>query len=432
MKLKLIRFFWGFGTHFLLLSIGALLMTPDPCWALGPKEILVVANKKVADSVRLSKYYMKKRGIPQDNLITLCVADKEDISREDYEKDVAIPIRRYIKDKDPFRLIRCLVMMYGVPLRVARPKLTSETKAQLKELENRRDRLQSQMKGVMGEEQDRLDALKAELAEVKRKILALKRTDQSSSLDSEIALVLERDYSIAGWIPNPYFLGYRGKRIKNLPRSVLMVSRLDGPSAELVRRIIDDSVFVEKKGLRGTAYFDARWSESDNKEASGYAFYDQSIHRAARLVKKSKIMPVVLDIQQALFQPGDCPEAALYCGWYSLANYVDAFEWQPGAVGYHIASSECTTLKRKNSRVWCKMMLEQGVAATLGPVGEPYVEAFPVPEAFFALLIQGRLTLAECYTASNPFWSWKMVLVGDPLYCPFKNARTEYGTDKGP
>ena len=87
-------------------------------------------------------------------------------------------------------------------------------------------------------------------------------------------------------------------------------------------------------------------------------------------------MPVVVNDNPELFQPGECPNAALYCGWYSLARYVDAFEWRSGSVGYHIASSECATLKGRGSQVWCKMMLEKGVAATVGPVNEPYVQAF--------------------------------------------------------
>jgi len=125
---------------------------------------------------------------------------------------------------------------------------------------------------------------------------------------------------------------------------------------------------------------------------------------------------VVLDDKQNLFQPGDCPNAALYCGWYSLANYVDAFTWEKGAVGFHIASSECATLKRKNSNVWCKKMLDKGIAATIGPVGEPYVQSFPLPEIFFNFLTKGKLTLAESYLVSLPYLSWKQVLVGDPLY----------------
>jgi uncharacterized protein (TIGR03790 family) len=66
------------------------------------------------------------------------------------------------------------------------------------------------------------------------------------------------------------------------------------------------------------------------------------------------------------------------------------------------------------------MMLEKGIAATLGPVGEPYVQAFPPPEIFFGFLVDGYLSLAEVYIISLPHLSWKMALIGDPLYQPFK------------
>jgi uncharacterized protein (TIGR03790 family) len=290
--------------------------------------------------------------------------------------------------------------------------------------------LKSQIK--ISKKEERRSDLQEELSTIKNKILKFQYASRSASLDSEIALVLEEHYELEGWVPNPYFLGYRGKRIQGLPKDVLMVSRLDGPSAEIVRRMIDDSLLAEEHGLQGTAYFDARWSEPEQRKTSGYAFYDQSIHRAAKLVKKSNVVPVIVNDKPALFQPGDCPQAALYCGWYSLKKYIDAFSWRPGAVGYHIASGECTTLKGQNSNVWCKMMIEKGVAATLGPVSEPYVQDFPPPEVFFGLLLEGRLTLAECFAASSPFWSWKMVLIGDPLYCPFKNHKTADSPKKSP
>jgi uncharacterized protein (TIGR03790 family) len=248
---------------------------------------------------------------------------------------------------------------------------------------------------------------------------------QGAAVDSELALVREDNYPLDRWLPNKYFLGYRGKEIKNMPQRVILVSRLDGPSEEIVRRIIDDSLQTEKEGLQGKAYFDARWPDPGDKEVKGgYGFYDRAIHKAAHLVEKSKRTEVVIDSQEKLFQPGECPDAALYCGWYSLVHYVDAFTWVRGAVGFHIASQECQTLKNKGSQVWCKMMLEKGVAATLGPVAEPYVQTFPIPDLFFGLLVDGRLTLAECYALSNPFWSWQMVLIGDPLYRPFKNSRS--------
>ena len=65
------------------------------------------------------------------------------------------------------------------------------------------------------------------------------------------------------------------------------------------------------------------------------------------------------------------------------------------------------------------MMLQKGVAVTLGPVGEPYLQAFPLPEVFFSLLLDGSHSLVETSFLSLPYLSWKMVLVGDPLYKPF-------------
>jgi uncharacterized protein (TIGR03790 family) len=132
-------------------------------------------------------------------------------------------------------------------------------------------------------------------------------------------------------------------------------------------------------------------------------------------------MQVVLDKKPAVFPPGSCPNAALYCGWYSLANYVPAFKWNKGAVGYHVASSEATSLKQPGSNVWCKRMLEEGVAATLGPVTEPYLFSFPLPDLFFPLLMTGKVTLLEVYFLTVPQVSWMQILIGDPLYQPFKN-----------
>jgi len=401
----------------------ALFLIPNLCHALEPKEILVIANKATPKSINIAKYYMSKRKIPADNLLEIRVTDKETCSRIDYKVNVAAPVRRYLEKNGTEIHIRCLVLMYGIPLRIAPPDIKSEDKIEIRALKKRKDTLKHQLQNI-GEEKKKIrDDIKIELNSVKEKIRKLEKEDQRASLDSEIALVLEKEYSLSKWTPNPYFLGFKGKNLPIKKEHVLMVSRLDGPDAKTVKRIVDDSIKTEKKGLSGIAYFDARWPDPGQKKLSAYALYDRSIHLAAERVQKSRRLPVVLDEKQDLFKPGACPDAALYCGWYSLANYVDAFKWKSGSVGYHIASSECSTLKKKNSNVWCKKMLERGVAATIGPVSEPYVEAFPLPELFFGLLVDGNLTLAECYIVSIPYLSWQMVLVGDPLYRPFMPVR---------
>lgn len=407
---------------FFLVMVGTVCLLSPPCTALEPGEILVVANRNAARSIGLAKYYMKRRGIPKKNLVKLWVTDTEQCSRMDYNKKIAAPVKRYLEKNEFNGRIRCLVLMYGIPLKVAAPELCIEEKNEIESLKKRKLELKNSLTGIKEKESTNL---KKELGEIKKKIKNFKRiTNKGASVDSEIALLFDENYSLSWWAPNPYFLGFKGKKLSIKKENILMVSRLDGPSSEIVKRIINDSIQAESEGLRGTGYFDARWSDPGKKKKFsdfGYGFYDWSIHRAAEQLRKNDVMTIVVDDTKRLFEPGECPEAAFYCGWYKLSHYVDAFTWQPGSVGYHIASGECTTLKRENSRVWCKMMIEKGIAATIGPVGEPYVQAFPVPEIFFGFLSEGILSLVECYMVSTPYLSWKMVLVGDPLYRPFKN-----------
>lgn len=406
----------------ILLVLAILCLLPDVCDALEPEEILVVANDNSPKGIEIARYYMKKRKVPKDHLITVRVPDNETFSHIDYREKVAAPVRTYLEQKNSGDPVRCLVLMYGLPLKIAPPAVSVETEREIHWLEKRKQYLKFELQHIDKKEINNHIETKKELDGVKRRLSELKKEDQRASLDSEIGLVLKKDYPLSGWMPNPFFLGFRDKTLLVDQAHVLMVSRLDGPDVKTVKRMIDDSIRTEEKGLKGVAYFDARWPDPGQKELSAYALYDRSIHLAAGVVKRNSRLSVVLDSAPELFKAGACPDAAFYCGWYSRANYVDAFKWKPGAVGFHIASSECSTLKRENSKVWCKKMLEKGVAATLGPVYEPYVNAFPLPEIFFGCLVDGQLTLAECYLISTPYVSWQLVLLGDPLYRPFKAA----------
>jgi uncharacterized protein (TIGR03790 family) len=200
-----------------------------------------------------------------------------------------------------------------------------------------------------------------------------------------------------------------------------MVARLDGPSVALVKRLVDTAVAVEKKGLRGKVYVDARGITFNPAADTGHGYggYDESLREMARLLRREAKLPVTLDDKPELFKVGSCPDCALYCGWYSLAKYVDCCKFVPGAVAYHIASSEAVSLRDPKCTLWCKCLLEKGVVATLGPVAEPYTIGFPKPAEFFGLLVTGKYTLVECYYKTLLLNSWMTVLVGDPLYNPF-------------
>jgi hypothetical protein len=161
-----------------------------------------------------------------------------------------------------------------------------------------------------------------------------------------------------------------------------------------------------------------------------YGYYDQGLRNLAALFRDQQSYEVVLDNAERRFsQRGEAPNVAVYVGWYRLRSYEDAFTFNRGAIGYHIASAEAVSIRDPQEPGWCKNALERGIAATIGSTDEPFVDAFPLPNEFFALLLTGRYTLVEAYFLTTRWISWRMVLFGDPLYNPWKN-RGLIGEDK--
>ena len=86
--------------------------------ALEPNEILVIANSNVPESVRIAQYYCKKRQVPADNLIAwpLGAGLRIRISRNEYERKLAEPLRSRLTAPKFAGRIKCLLTTYGIPL----------------------------------------------------------------------------------------------------------------------------------------------------------------------------------------------------------------------------------------------------------------------------------------------------------------------------
>ncbi|NLH42499.1 MAG: TIGR03790 family protein, partial [Planctomycetes bacterium] len=354
------------------------------------------------------------RGVPSGNIIPVSLGTqlRDSIGRGDYEKRLAGPIRRTFATRDDLGHIECLVTTYGVPFKVGRRDPLSGFDAQLKQL---RQSLQEQNDAVAQLEKDgqantpAWQERRARAMQIQMDIDRIEGKETDASVDSELAMVLSGPYELHRWQPNLW--PTPGPH----PFKTLMVCRLDGPSYNIAKGLIDKALAAEAKGLKGSACFDSRGLKGDGI----YSYYDQSLRDLARLTQLWTGMTVREEQTEALFEPGSCPQTALYCGWYSLQKYVDAFDFVDGAVGYHIASFEAAALRDPKSLQWCPAMLQDGITATLGPVNEPYLFAFPEPSAFFGALYDGRC-LVEAYFLTERFTSWQMVLIGDPLYKPFK------------
>lgn len=397
------------------LSVLLILLYGRPLLALQPDEILVLANTNHAASVRLARYYCERRGLPPGNVVPLALGAtlRDSIGRDDYETRIARPIRRLFSTRDDMAKIRCLVTTYGIPYKVGRRGPLVPFEGRLKQL---RQQLEQETDAIGQLEANDMHG-SAEHSRRTQRVTALQAQvdwitgkETHASVDSELSMVLFGKYELYRWQPN---------HLRNnapQPFRTLMVSRLDGPDYAVAAGLVDKAIEAEANRLIGTAYIDSRGIFSKDM----YGYYDQSLRDLALVIQLRTSMPVKEERTSALFEPGSCPDTALYCGWYSVGKYVDAFEFVPGAVGFHIASFEAASLRDPNSTQWCPAMLTRGITATLGPVAEPYLHSFPEPKAFFSELFAGSC-LVEAFYRTKPFNSWQLVLVGDPLYRPFQN-----------
>ena len=516
--------------------LAALLLAPSAALALSAGDLIVVYNRNVPESQGVAAYYAAKRRVPPDNLVGVAVSTSEDMSRADFDKNLAPPVRAAVEKLKATGKTPALLLVYGIPLRVGgvaatgadkpfqelaaakaaeyqdlvvqltrrldeltpglpkapgwkspAPRVTYSTRHVLEMAQESHARgvvylekqpeaaardeimtvliklggtspegraLQSRVARSQGRgHQDFLDHHDVMSTEVQEAIFRgilpdnalttaaairvtnglmgelkfwddarqLYKTRQTmAAVDSEMTLIMAGTYQPAGWLPNPFNLRFeRLPAIARVRARTLMVGRLDGPTPAVARRLVDDALATERQGLTGVFYIDAR-GLTGKEEAGNYVWFDHHLLHLAEVLKEFSALKLVLDKGPGLMPPGSAPDAALYCGWYSLAKYVPAFSWKRGAVGYHVASSEATTLKKPGSQVWCKRMLEEGVAATLGPVAEPYLFSFPLPDQFFPVLMTGQPTLLEAYFLTVPQVSWMQILIGDPLYRPFK------------
>src|SRR5437660_12826692 len=93
---------------------------------------IVVCNKSAPDSPELARFYAKQRGIASDHIIGLTCSVDEEITREEYDGNIAEPLREAFEDQKWWSVretaehqkvvattsIRFVALIKGVPLKI--------------------------------------------------------------------------------------------------------------------------------------------------------------------------------------------------------------------------------------------------------------------------------------------------------------------------
>ena len=379
---------WRFSVIFFLIVI----TVGNPAARADEKALatLVVYNANFPDSAELASFYASRRGIPKDQIVALHCPVDEEIDRAAYDQTIAQPLRDEFKNQNWWTVeesalgpplvtankIRFIALIRGMPLKI---------------------RFQAIYEG------NQPDPTKPY------------GVSNEKAVDSELSILGYFRRQISGPLDNPYYRSF-GPISDSDPR-LMLVARLDAPTAADVRRMINASLAAEQNGLQGWTYLDARGTNDP-----GYKLGDDWLKN----IKKQSFQkgrPAIIDLNEALFPEGyPMTDAMLYFGWYAdkpSGVFLDpALRFRPGAIAVHIYSFSASTI-RQAPESWVSSIINHGAAATLGHVYEPFLELTPALDIFHDRLLSG-MTFAESAYSSMITVSWMTTVIGDPLYRPFR------------
>lgn len=382
-----------------LAALIALFWVGSACAADQREELVLLVNKAVPESMELARYYCQQRGISESNICELDLPVTEQMSRGDYETRLRDPLLAWLRKNGWTEQVK------RSPRRV-RPHETEWTTIKSKV------RMLCSFYGVPS----RIEDTQPWVAQKLQNWLNHAPQRNEAAVDSELVLLLQGPYDINGRFGNPFLGQLRWESPDQRNAFFIMATRLDGPDAATVRRMIDGALQAEQYGLHGRAFFDVRGPHEDD-----YLIGDFWLSEAAARLSREGYDCIVENTDKLFSRDFPMDFAAFYFGWYTdkvTGPFLRKdFEFQPGALAYHNHSGNARSL-RTAAEYWTGPLLAKGAVGTWGAVSEPFLGTTPQLHVLVDRLCRGA-TFAEASYLAMPVFSWQITVVGDPLYRPF-------------
>ena len=348
-------------------------------WATGllfgqaADSVLVVVNEASLFSRQIGEYYALRRHIPLAHVCRVNAKVDEEISRDDYDKQIAGPISSFLRYRHLEDEILYIVTTSGEPLRI---------------------------RGSGG------------------------RLAEEAAVDSELTLLYSdmhaKPHNLPAGIGNPFF-GKVSAVFRHPDFPIYLVTRLAGYDFEDVKGVIDRSLVARNRGK-----FVIDLKSSDNTPGNNW------LREAARSLPRDR---VVLDESARVLT--DQLDVIGYASWGSndpdRKQRHLGFRWLPGAIMTEYVSTNGRTFTRPPD-TWNLGMswsdpkglffgspqtltadyIHDGATGASGHVYEPFLGYTPRPNILLPAYYRGR-NLAESYYLAIPALSWMNIVVGDPL-----------------
>jgi uncharacterized protein (TIGR03790 family) len=335
-------------------------------------SVLVIVNQSSALSRKIGEYYAERRRIAASNICRLNATGDEEISRSEFDDQIARPIETYLRAHNLTEKVLFMVTTAGVPLKI---------------------------RGNLG------------------------LTAEAASVDSELTLLYSdmhgHSHSAPAGVANPFF-GKTNAPFRHPDFPIYLVTRLAGFDFDDVKGIIDRALVARN---RGNFVIDLKGSDKTQG--------NRWLLQAAQQLPRDR---VVLDVSRSVLSHES--DVIAYASWGSndpdRKDRHLGFHWLAGAIVTEYVSTNGRTFARPpdswNIGAWgdpkatfagspqtlTADYIHDGATGASGHVYEPYLQFTPRPNIVLPAYYHGR-NLAESYYLGIPMLSWMNIVVGDPL-----------------
>lgn len=407
-----------------------------------PEYTIILVNQNSPESMAVGNYYQIRRGVPQNQILTLDTTTNDTISLTDYNTQIRDPVRTFLNDHNLRNTIRYIVPTYGIPSKINTPDKTA------------------------------VDSFLADLFDVA----------PAKSIWSNRSYSMSENPYWKGTHATPYYQNGNHLQPAHLASGtdIYLVSRLDGTSAKIAKGLVDKALYagkytgpannnqayiypisslsngpsvicgvISKTGYSctpvGSGYpvydmtYDPTYDYNSPATREKYSYWFYCIDNPANSTCGDGSTKTVADwaAKKVYFKEGKHVLGSPFGGpnplWLvSPGNeYYDIWgNWRPGSIPFHFQSYTAGHTIRDTNEWWSAVvanLLAADVTATTGTVSEPFATGLPQPLAFYDYFLNGddgvgfsgstkHYNFAESMYMASPYIKWTNIVIGDPLY----------------
>jgi len=195
----------------------------------------------------------------------------------------------------------------------------------------------------------------------------------------------------------------------------LIVSRIDAPTYEAAKNMIDKAYEMKNQALANGRFFFDPYSNFNSGQSQYITdltdFYINTLFDLNMKVCSTTFISPYIDVVFPYLK-----HDSFYWGWFTDRATESFFKSTDTEriFFYNADLDSAFTVKNTVAGNFCPLAILNDYVSVAGAMSDPGEDGFLRPRPFFDALYRGA-TIGEAYLYSNPYYNWTMALFGDPL-----------------